>query len=601
MTSTEHRNNLELLTLIWLDYLADATQENREVQARLRTKINYLRTFDNCQDCEHYIRNVIDDKQEKIVLIVSGRLGPDMTQRVHDLKQVVSIYVYCLNKEANEQWAKKYKKIRSVIVRLADLLYEIDRDQKSEEQKLNESIEISTNEDYSLPLLLRTKLSLKDRRDFVKFCSKEYDDNESQMEKVRDYEHLYSSSSALDYFFNETLLYRLLLKSLHTFNIKLLYFLRFFLQDIEKQLESLPTISGKVYRGQLMTTAQVDSLSQTVESEFIQFNTYFIASSNQEHIRQSLQTAADNYLQRVIFEIDDKNHVGKQYKQFSMFPITTTFRVTSVRLEQRIWIVQMTAHNDIHDSRLKEEIDPIQLAQYFREMNRLDQAEILFELIQTQHPSLTAECYDGLGRIAQDRGHYDISLSFYLKSLQTISSKNRTQCLNNIACAYDYLEQYGEAIQFYAEALDLMKTGLERSTCLNNMGVTYAKENEIQQALDCFQRALTLRRASLVENHPEIGICYANLGMIYVTRAQYDDALEHYNLALRSFSSNKFCDIPQAIVCQNMASIYYHKNQIDQALKYYQTAQKIFRQLRSADHPNLLYIQQQIEQIMQNK
>ena len=110
MASAEHPN-LELLTLVWIDYLADATQENREVQTRLRTKINYLRTFDNCQDGEHYIRNVIDDKQEKIVLIVSGRLGPDMTQRVHDLKQVVSIYVYCLNKEANEEWAKKYKKV----------------------------------------------------------------------------------------------------------------------------------------------------------------------------------------------------------------------------------------------------------------------------------------------------------------------------------------------------------------------------------------------------------------------------------------------------------------------------------------------------------
>jgi hypothetical protein len=35
--------------------MADATQENREIQDKLRSVINYLKTFDNCQQCENYL------------------------------------------------------------------------------------------------------------------------------------------------------------------------------------------------------------------------------------------------------------------------------------------------------------------------------------------------------------------------------------------------------------------------------------------------------------------------------------------------------------------------------------------------------------------
>ncbi|UJR24711.1 hypothetical protein I4U23_006085 [Adineta vaga] len=597
MASVENPN-LELLTLIWLDKLANATTENRHIQEKLRGKINYLRIFDNSQDCEHYIRNVIDDKQEKLILIVSGRLGPEITERVHDLKQIVSIYVFCFDQQKNELWASKYKKIRGVIKYLPDLLNAIDRDQKSDEQKLNESIEILTTEDQILSLLLQIKLSLRDKRDFLDICSKEYLNNTIEMNNINDFEHLYIPSNALDYFFNETFLYRLLMKSLHTFNIKLLYLLRFFLQDIDRQLQIQSKINGKIYRGQLMTTIQVEFLTQIIEKQFIRFNTLFIGNLNQEQVRQSLQKSyVENNLQKVLFEIEDKYQIGRQYKQYCIFPITTTFRITSVQLEQRIWIVQITVCNNSNQFRSKKERTPLDLAHYLRETNQLNHSEKLYELFLTQYPSLKAECYDGLGRIAQDKGHYDVSLSFYLKSLQTISLKKRSNCLNNIACAYDYLGQYEEAIQFYSEALSLMKTDLEQSMCLNNMGITYANDNQFEQAFKCFQRSLTLRKPILVENHPDTGICHTNLGVVYATLAQFDYALENYNLALKAFASNKFYDISRAIVYQNIAQIHQQNNQIDQALKLYQNAHTIFQKFRPIDHPNLLYIQQQIDQI----
>ena len=109
--SSNERINLELFSLIWLDNMVDATQENREIQDKLRSIINYLKTFDNCQQCENYLRNQTNEKHDKIILIISGRLGQEIIDKIHYLPQIISIFVYCMNKEKNELWANKYKKV----------------------------------------------------------------------------------------------------------------------------------------------------------------------------------------------------------------------------------------------------------------------------------------------------------------------------------------------------------------------------------------------------------------------------------------------------------------------------------------------------------
>jgi len=105
------KTNLELISLVWLDNMADATEENRNIQDKLRSVVNHLKIFDNCQQCENYLQQEINEKENKIILIVSGRLGQQIIENIHHLKQIISIFVFCMNKEKNELWAKKYKKV----------------------------------------------------------------------------------------------------------------------------------------------------------------------------------------------------------------------------------------------------------------------------------------------------------------------------------------------------------------------------------------------------------------------------------------------------------------------------------------------------------
>ncbi len=101
--------NLETFSLLWLDAQVDTSEENRQAQTQLRDIINHLKTFNDENDCQQYISTITP--QDRVVFIVSGRLGRTIVPQVHHLQQITSIYVYCMNKQANEQWSKDFTKV----------------------------------------------------------------------------------------------------------------------------------------------------------------------------------------------------------------------------------------------------------------------------------------------------------------------------------------------------------------------------------------------------------------------------------------------------------------------------------------------------------
>ncbi len=105
--------DLESVYLIWLDASADLSAENIGTQKQLRSIIHNFKTFLNVQDCEQYINEKTN--YDRIFLIVSGRLGRKIVPCIHQLRQIFSIYVYCQDKQRNEEWANKFTKVVPVI------------------------------------------------------------------------------------------------------------------------------------------------------------------------------------------------------------------------------------------------------------------------------------------------------------------------------------------------------------------------------------------------------------------------------------------------------------------------------------------------------
>jgi hypothetical protein len=107
---TKHNDNLEIFSLIWLDSLVNQSAEIVDCQRKLRNSINYIKTFEDSNQCEQYIRN--RSSNDRLILIVSGRFGQQILPGIHNLRQVIAIYVYCMHKQANAQWTKKFNKVK---------------------------------------------------------------------------------------------------------------------------------------------------------------------------------------------------------------------------------------------------------------------------------------------------------------------------------------------------------------------------------------------------------------------------------------------------------------------------------------------------------
>ena len=112
--------NTESFASLWLDQNVNKTEDNLQTQQELRQLINHLRTFDNADQCEQYIRKIT---KEKVILIVSGSLGRELVPRLHDLPQFSTCYVFCQDQKRNEEWANKYHKVQYFIKWISDFVF----------------------------------------------------------------------------------------------------------------------------------------------------------------------------------------------------------------------------------------------------------------------------------------------------------------------------------------------------------------------------------------------------------------------------------------------------------------------------------------------
>ncbi|CAF3415357.1 unnamed protein product [Rotaria socialis] len=113
--------------LVWLDLNVNKSKENIATQGELRVFFkDDFHTFEKLEDCESFI---YQKKNDYIILIVSGQAGRNIVPKTHDLPQLKSIFLYCMDKEANEKWTKNYAKVSIISymgVCASVLIYEAD-------------------------------------------------------------------------------------------------------------------------------------------------------------------------------------------------------------------------------------------------------------------------------------------------------------------------------------------------------------------------------------------------------------------------------------------------------------------------------------------
>ncbi|CAF1319918.1 unnamed protein product [Adineta ricciae] len=652
------KSNLEIFSIVWLDTSVNLIQENLDVQQRIRATINHLEIFSTRDECEQYIRSVHFDDQ--IIFIVDRQSSQDIVPDIHQLPQISSIYIYCLDKQKYDPWTKSFSKIKNVIAHVDELIEQIQLDQiKRVHNRLNETLSIDffhaneSSEQSSTTLngqfihsqllincLLRMKLTINDKNELISLCKEEYNGNPRQLSIVGEFETNYSPDRAVWWYTRDSFLYKVFNKALRTQNIDVLFLFRFFLRDLELQLKQYKCSSTiRVYRGQLISKNELNKLKASI-GQFISMNSFLSTTIDRDVALFFIGDthSLDDELEPILFEIDvDPRPDGTKpvaditslsyfrAEQEVLIMLGSIFRLTDLHQdENEIWIGQMTlcSDNDHHLNQVFEfmkdeygtgETDLLSFGHKLKDMGRFDDAGKYYRRLLNELPcdhKDVPRCYHNLGNMAFQKGDYDSSLQWYNKSLEiwnrTLEANDPllATSYNNIGLVYDDQNDSKKALEMYEKALQIWKQKFGENhanvaKCYNNIGVIYRKEKNYHTALNYYQKALTILQKLLPVDHPDLGSPHSCIANIYYYIGEYDLALHYHEQAHRI----KLKTLPSqhssiANTLENIGLVYEYKADLQRSLSYYKNASDMFHHTLPSTHPSVIKVEQSVNRIL---
>ncbi|CAF4595262.1 unnamed protein product [Rotaria sp. Silwood2] len=483
--------HLEIFCLVWLD-AGSSAKDGRDTEQQLRSIINHLKKFQNVAQCQQFIYE--RSPKERVVMVVSGQLGREIVPSIHNLRQVISIYVYCFDKKSNEQWTYKYAKVRAVVVELDELVSRIKVDHKI--QKMVEeplSINIFTTgggagnstmglngefvfSQVLIDCLIRLRYTESDKKELIRLCKQQYKGNSAELSNIREFQDEYSSDNVLWWYSRESFFYKTLNAALRTpTDIHTIFLFRKYITDIQYQLENYQAKNAlRVYRSQMISTNELETLKQC-RGQFISVNSFFSTSIDKQQALSFLKVPDDaENLDAVLFQIDvdPKMAITKPFADITehseykdevevLFMLGSIFRVDSINRSKngQVWIIQMTLCNDDeHDLKqvlmdmkeqfVSEETNLQNLRKILLEMGKPDLAQQYFirmlEQLSLNDP-LRIDLYLDLGTLESYAGHLDKSMewrqkaSALKKQIQSISSSSISKPKNPIG---KFMEKY---------------------------------------------------------------------------------------------------------------------------------------------------------------
>ncbi|CAF0998973.1 unnamed protein product [Adineta steineri] len=621
--------------------------------------IDNLMLLEDEHQYEEYIRNSLED--DRIILIIGGQLTEKHVPQIHHLPQILSIYIYCSHEEKHEQWIKQYNKIRGVFTQSNKLIENILLNHNEQNYNTDRSISFdifdanNINNGHSTSNLngefihsqllidclirLKSNVNSNEKDEFLSFSKEYYKADETIVKNLQNLLEDYSKDKAIQCYTSGKRIFHVLNKALRNKEIDHLYYLRFFLRDMEEELKAIsresPTIH--VYRSQKMSLHEIQKLKTSI-GQFISITTFLSTSCNSLVAGMFLSNkSSSDGLECVIFEIEANSNLnnikpfadisGKSWfpdEEEVLFMAGSIFRLNDVYLDDKIWHVklQLSSHEDEQLKSLmdymineyeSEEVNLFSFGNILRGMGKLHDAKNYYDRFLKEasdgHHDL-AGCHHSLGIIADENGDYEQSLKHFQNSLEIdkqslsdINHPNIALSYNSIAVVYTKKGDYQKALNFFNQALIVFKyvngdDDLEVAGCYYNIGGVYQTTKEYLKAHDYYQNALSIRKKHLPENHLDIGESQCSIGNIHLLLDQLDLALECYYSALEIYKkscSDQHSDI--AIVLENLGLVYEQKGDWQHGLAYFQKAKNIYINMSLHQHPTMKKIEDGIIRI----
>ncbi|CAF3685375.1 unnamed protein product [Rotaria sp. Silwood1] len=641
--------NFEPLTLICLD---DDFDDNDK---QFRSAIDFICCFNDLEQCEQFILN--NNKNDHLFFIVSSQYATNIVSHVHDLTQIIAIYILQqklsnINREdiIDEKWTKRYTKVKGIY---------LDRDILFEE--LSSDVKMYTNIGDLLPISIYNRLDIvqnnNSSNDHLRFlfyqlfiheyCLKSsslnkinlielienyYYLNRYELNQINEFDKEYNSTkNVLIWFLKNSFLRRLLTKSLLILNLQILFTLRFFIKDMYKAMIDIGSSSNKYhhieneeifYRSQIISEETFGRIKSNI-GELLSINNFFLANKNRHNalsfIRQNVSST--NLIYRVLFEIKipsdykfQKKHPFIDVTQFSSDEYTTLFFIGSIfqintvifDINNDCWTIQLTLYDERANEDffrvftfLNEHHTPLTLANLLRRISPNSAKQFYKHILkENSESSSRLECYRGLGLCSYSCEDYEQALMYFEKALEMEPEDQliKSSLHNSIGLVYAQQDNIDQAQFHFSEALKYSSSPLHVACAHYNLALVYGKQRLYDEELDHYQEAFEIRTNQLPADHLQMASLFNNIGVAYSDLHEYDKALSNLRKALEirlKLLPENHIDVARSYA--NIGAVYVKTEEFRMALEYFNKAQLLFEKQQPIPEQDMQQINQNIK------
>ncbi|CAF0897422.1 unnamed protein product [Didymodactylos carnosus] len=609
--------NLEGTTLLWCDPNIGKEKDTEKTMKELREINDYVIFHTDEDQCVEYIKTVTE---EKIFLVISGQCASSgmLLKQIHPLRQVDSIFIFCLQPENFKHLLEEYCKIVGIYCERRDLIASIKENvelvgkqlgafcfynqhrEKSTRNLSKESAEFLWFQLFK-DVILRLPRDNHSKHQLIEFCRQYYHGNEEQLRLIDEFQNSYTSGEAIKWYTRETFLYKLVNKALRTEDVEQLYTFRYFIADLSLSLtaeyqhirerqEDVVTL----YRGLKVDEEEFLILKQN-EGNLISTNG-FLSTSRCRNVALAFATKPTQRTNviSILYEIecnvkDTESIVFADIAKFSdytceqevMFDLGTTYRIVSIRedTEQKLWIIKMKATDE-----------GAAVAREYIELNRkqnLDETAVIIMF----------------GKLLARMGKYDQSLKYFHNLLDNHLTRDEDIAViyNYIGTVHQYKGDFDKGLENFERAYNLMMNSTpqprikDSAKPLRNMGNISYERAQYDKALELYIQALEIFEMHYGNEHIETALTLNSIGLVYHKRGHYVRSLDYHEKSLRIKQKqlpSAHCDIATSLM--NIGSVYRKMNEFNRSLEYYQKSLEMKKKLLPPEHiaiaASLMYI-----------
>jgi len=199
------RGNVEYFILVYLN----STYPDDSIIKQLRSLVNFLKIFDDIDDCIAFINNI---SNEKVIFISSNSFSSSILPRIEDLQQIFTIYILSENEQdqQNSLLLNNQSKIKGFYTNINEIYKQMSIDINLVTRDLVSYTNISSNATTPDPVFIYSQLiseiildneeSEYAMKELIHFSRQEYDGNQEELSTIDEFENDYQKDRAIWWF-----------------------------------------------------------------------------------------------------------------------------------------------------------------------------------------------------------------------------------------------------------------------------------------------------------------------------------------------------------------------------------------------------------------